>query len=60
MNTPVLAPVCPGCEAPPLFAGVTPALCPNTECNVVTWDIYAPPERFKAQAKQIDLSGWER
>lgn len=57
---PLAAPVCPGCNEPPVLVldGGRQVFCGNDWCQVLTWDMWQPPERFKADAVAVELPEW--
>jgi hypothetical protein len=52
----VRAPLCPGCDRPPLFALTTQYWCGNDDCRVIVWNPNDDPATFKATAQPVDLS----
>ena len=53
--TDIKTPACPACDSPPLFAGVLPYFCSNTECRVMSWDpTMSLDEILKQEPKIID------
>jgi hypothetical protein len=52
----ILAPLCPGCNEPPILALSRQYICGSDDCRVVTWDPTEDPARFKATAQQVDLN----
>lgn len=55
-DQPILAPTCPGCDAPPMLAMTGQYWCGNDACAVLIWNPYDEPARFKATAHRIQLN----
>lgn len=46
--TEIKTPNCPKCGAAPLFHGVTPFFCTNTECDVMAWQPHLTSDELLA------------
>lgn len=51
----IRAPLCPGCDRPPVVALDGQSFCGNAHCAVVVWNPYDDPATFKATAQVVDL-----